>query len=154
MAFKCRCYVENQDGPIEGNMDDGSFLVFEINFEVYLPYDTEQNKATGSRRITPFTLTCEKGKQTPLIVKTLCEGQTCPKIQLDWYQIDDKGTESIYFTTLFENAKIIQIKEIMPSTKYKDLEKIGYLDVVSFVSQNYTWTHVPSGVEYTESMIV
>ncbi len=154
MAFKCKAYVENQDGPVEGSMEDGAILVFEINFEVYLPYDTEQNKATGSRRITPFTMICEKGKQTPMIVKTLCEGQTCPKIQLDWYQIDDSGSESVYFTTVFENAKIIRIKELMPSTKYEISENVGYLDEVSFVSQQYTWTHAPTGVEYTESMIV
>ena len=51
MAFKCKAYVENQDGPVEGNLNDGGILVFEMNFEVYLPFDSEQNKPTGSRRI-------------------------------------------------------------------------------------------------------
>ena len=153
MAFKCTCLVENQDGPVEGKLEDGSFQVFQIDFEVYLPYDTELNKPEGSRRLNPCKIVFEKGPQSPLLMKTLCEGQTCPKIELKWYTIDDSGSEAVFYTTTFENAKIINMKEWMPLTKMKETENIGYLEEIDIVAQKYTWTHEGKGVEYTEEQV-
>lgn len=153
MAFKCSCLAENQDGPIDGPLADGSFQVFQIEFEVYLPYDMELNKPEGSRRLNPCTITFEKGPQSPLFMKTLCEGQTCPKIEISWYTIDQAGTEKVYFVTTFENAKIVRMKEWMPLTKVSDTENVGHLDSVSIVAEKYTWSHTDKGVEYTEEQV-
>jgi type VI secretion system Hcp family effector len=153
MAFKCQCLVENQDGPVEGKLSDGSFQVFQIDFGVYLPFDTELNKPEGSRRMNPCKIVCEKGPQSPLLMKTLCEGQSCPKIELNWYTIDERGTETKYFTTTFENAKIVSMKEWMPLTKVKETENIGHLEEIAIVAEKYNWNYLPKGVEYTEEKV-
>ena len=49
--------VKNHEGnELEGPREDKSCLVFEFHHEVYLPYDKEENKIQGSRRISAFTI--------------------------------------------------------------------------------------------------
>ncbi len=154
MPFKLSCLLENQDGPIEGTLSDGSIQVFKFDFQVYLPFDAELNKPTGSRRLNPAAIICEKGPHTPLLIKTLCEGQTCPSIVVKWFRIEDDGSEKEYFTTTFEDAKIIKVNESMPLTKIKDQENIGHLDEFHFVARKYTWLFIEKGIEYSEEDVL
>jgi type VI secretion system secreted protein Hcp len=152
MAFKCTCLFENEDGPVEGALKDGSFKVFQVDFEVELPFDPESAEPKGSPRKRPCTLVIEKGPQSPLLMKTICEGQNCPKIELNWFTIDNKGNESVYFTTTFENAKLVKMREFMPLTKAEATKDIGHLEEIALVAEKYTWNYLPTGVEFTEEL--
>ncbi len=154
MAFKCYAFIENQDGPVDGPTEDGSIEVFEVDAEVYLPYDSELNKATGTRRISPINIVFEKGQHSPLLMKTLCEGQTCPEIRLDWYRIESDGSEKVYFTSTLTNAKIVRMKEWSPLTKIREQEHLGHLEEISIVAEEYKWLFEPKGIEYVEKPLV
>ena len=150
MAFKSYVFIENQDGPVDGPLEDGSIEIFEIDAEVYLPYDTELNKPQGTRRINPVKIVFEKGPHSPLLMKTLCEGQTCPEIKINWQRIEPDGSEKVYFTTTLKNAKVVRFKEWSPLTKIPEQENIGHLEEISVVAEEYLWLYEPKGIEYNE----
>ena len=154
MAFKCYAFVENQDGPIEGPLEDGSIEVFEVDAEVYLPYDTELSRPQGSRRINPIKIVFEKGPHSPLLMKTLCEGQTCPEIKINWQTIGDDGSEKTYYSTTLTNAKIVRMREWAPLTKIKEQEHHGHLEEISIVAEEYSWLFEEKGIEYHEVPLV
>ncbi len=150
MAFKSYAFIENQDGPVEGPLEDGSIEVFEVKANVYLPYDTELNKPQGTRRIEPVEITFEKGPHSPLLMKTLCEGQTCPEVKINWQRIESDGSEKVYYSTTLKNAKVVRMEEISPLTKVPSQENMGHLEKIALVAEEYVWLYEPSGITYEE----
>ena len=66
MAMKGELTVKNHEGTqLEGPRENGSSLVFEYEHQVYLPFDSEENKIQGSRRIGSFTLIKDVDQLTP-----------------------------------------------------------------------------------------
>ena len=57
MAMKGEITVKNHEGTqLEGPRENSSSLVFEFDHQVYLPFDQEENRVQGSRRIGAFTV--------------------------------------------------------------------------------------------------
>ena len=57
MAVKGEIIIKNHEGSeLEGPRENNSCLVFEFEHQVYLPYDKEENKIQGSRRISAFSI--------------------------------------------------------------------------------------------------
>lgn len=159
MAFKGELFIEGPDGPLEGPRENGTSLVYEYNHEVYLPFETETNTVQGSRRITAFSLTKDVDKITPILYQYCCEGTKLPKVIVVLYKIIETS-EIPYFNYTLENATIVSVKNIMPTTKQKENENIGHLEEVKFMAPTFTWNFEPTDEQgreggsptYTESM--
>jgi len=151
MAMKGELTVQNHEGTqLEGPRENGSSLVFEYEHQVYLPYDMEENKIQGSRRIGAFTLIKDVDQLTPQLYEMVALGRTCKEVIITLYRINSEGDESPYFTYKLEDAKIVSVDNYMPSTKYPENENVGHLERVKFLAKKFTWEYLEGGIIYTE----
>ncbi|KAA0227664.1 type VI secretion system tube protein Hcp [bacterium] len=152
MAVKGELSVWNHENTqLEGPRGNKSSLVFEYEHEVYMPFDREDNKLQGTRRIDAFSVTKEIDKLTPQLYEIVCKGRNCKKVQISLYRIaKDGGDEEEYFRYILEDAKIISVRNHMPITKYEQNENIGHLETVRFLAKSFSWQYLEGGVEYTE----
>lgn len=143
MAFKGEIYIEGPDGPVEGPRENGTSLVYEFDFEVYLPYEMETNRIQGSRRITAFNVTKDIDKMTPILYQYCCEGTRLKKVTIVLYKIKE-ASETPYFNYILENATIVSVNNSMPTTKKKENENVGHLEKVKFMAEKFTWNNDPT----------
>lgn len=154
MPMKGELYVQDHEGKqLEGPRDNKSSLIFEFNHEVYLPYDKDENKPTGPRKITAFTVTKEIDKLTPLLYQMVSKGRNSKKIEIRLYRNapdDGSGELEHYFNYLFEDAKIISVENYMPFAKIKENEDLGHLEKIKFVAREIEWEFKKGNVKYRE----
>jgi type VI secretion system secreted protein Hcp len=151
MAMKGELLVKNHEGTmLEGPRENGSSLVFEYDHKVYLPYDMEENKIQGSRRIGSFTITKDVDQLTPQLYEMVCLGRSCKEVEITLYKINEEGDEAPYFKYLLEDAKIVSVENLMPSTKILENENVGHLEQVNFLAKKFTWEYLEGGIIYTE----
>ncbi|RQW07067.1 MAG: type VI secretion system tube protein Hcp [Calditrichaeota bacterium] len=151
MAMKGELTVKNHEGTqLEGPRENGSSLVFEYEHNVYLPFDTEENKIQGSRRIAAFKLIKDVDQLTPQLYEMVALGRTCKEVVITLYRINEEGDEKPYFTYTLEDAKIVNVKNYMPSTKYPENENVGHLEEVKFLAKKFTWEYLEGGIIYQE----
>jgi len=151
MAMKGELTVMNHEGTqLEGPRENGSSLVFEYEHQVYLPFDSEENKIQGSRRIGSFTLIKDVDQLTPQLYEMVCLGRTCKEVTITLYRINEEGDEKPYFKYLLEEAKIVSVDNYMPSTKYPENENVGHLERVNFLAKKFTWEYLEGGILYQE----
>ena len=152
MAVKGEITIKNHEGNVlEGPRENNSSLVFEFNHKVYLPFDKEENKIQGSRRISEFSIIKDIDKLTPQLYDIVCNGRKCNEVNIVLYRIAaDTGEEEEYFHYILEEAKIVSVENWMPSTKIDANENIGHLEQVRFLAKKFTWKYLDGGIEYQE----
>ncbi|TFH02786.1 MAG: type VI secretion system tube protein Hcp [Calditrichales bacterium] len=151
MAMKGEITIKNHEGTaLEGPRENGSSLVFEYEHKVFLPFDQEENRVQGSRRIAGFKVTKDIDRLTPQLNEMVCLGRTCKEVVITLYKINDEGDEKPYFTYTLENAKIVSVKNFMPSTKIAENENVGHLEQVEFLAKKFTWEFMEGGIIYSE----
>lgn len=152
MAVKGEIIITNHEGTaLEGPRENGSSLVFEFDHSVYLPYDSEENKIQGSRRVGAFTVVKDIDRLTPQLYEMVCLGRTCTEVTITLYRINQEGgDEEPYFVYRLENAKIVSVDNYMPSTKYLENENIGHLEKVRLLAKSFTWEYLDGGIMYQE----
>jgi type VI secretion system secreted protein Hcp len=155
MAVKGEITIKNHEGnELEGPRENKSSLVFEFDHEVYLPYDSEENKIQGSRRISAFTIVKDIDRLTPQLYDMVCNGRMCKEVKIQLYRIAaETGEEEVYFTYTLADAKIVSVENWMPSTKYPANENIGHLEKVKFLARSFTWEIVDGGIMYNETTV-
>ena len=152
MAVKGEIIIKNHEGNVlEGPRENGSSLVFEFNHQVYLPFDKEENKIQGSRRISEFTILKDIDKLSPQLYDIVCNGRKCTEVQIILYRIAaETGEEEEYFHYILEEAKIVSVENMMPSTKIVENENQGHMEKVKFLAKKFTWKYLDGGIEYQE----
>jgi type VI secretion system secreted protein Hcp len=152
MAVKGEIIIKNHEGSeLEGPRENNSCLVFEFEHQVYLPYDKEENKIQGSRRISAFSIVKDIDKLTPQLYDIVCNGRKCTEIKIILYRIAaETGEEEEYFNYTLEDAKIVSVENWMPSTKIEANENIGHLEKVTMLAKKFTWSFLDGGIEYQE----
>jgi type VI secretion system secreted protein Hcp len=152
MAVKGEMTIKNHEGSaLEGSRENGSSLVFEFDHEVYLPYDKEENKIQGSRRVSAFSVIKDIDKLTPQLYDIVCNGRKCTEIKIVLFRIAaETGEEEEYFNYILEDAKIVSVKNWMPSTKIEENENIGHLEKVTMLARKIKWSYLDGGIEYEE----
>lgn len=140
-------------GSVEIGGRVGSIEVMEFHHDLRIPTDPHTGHLTGVRMHSPVRLIKAYDKSSPYLYKACCEGQTFKEVRIDWYEIDDTGTEVVYFTHLLENVKVSSVRAYMPNTKEPDKERYTHLEEVAFVYSKITWTYTDGSLEYTDAWI-
>ncbi|MBW3001311.1 type VI secretion system tube protein Hcp [Candidatus Woesearchaeota archaeon] len=147
-ALPAYMWVEGPDGPIEGSVQtpgkEGSVKDIGFSHEVYLPYDEETGKITGSRRHRHLTITKNFDKSSPLLYQALCQGTSLPFVEIKWYRIDNQAMEEHYFTMYLQDVIIVSIKPWMPNTDNPANQYFKPMEDVSFLYRDITWTWIPT----------
>jgi type VI secretion system secreted protein Hcp len=152
MAVKGEILIKNHEGnELKGPRENGTSLVFEFNHEVYLPYEKEQNKIQGSRKITAFEVVKEIDQLTPQLYQIVCTGQLCKEIKIVLYRIGmESGEEEPYFNYILKDAKIVSVINWMPPTYDAANEGIGHLEKVKMLAKEFNWEFIEGGITYVE----
>ncbi len=143
-----------QQGVIEGSCDieerEGTILVQAFDHTVEIP--TDQRGMVAGRRIhRPMMITKETDKSTPMLYQALCEEERLLEVRLDWYRIDDMGSEELYFSILMENAQIARMHPWVPNVLDRRNETLRHMEDVFFIYEKITWLWEPDGIEYEDA---
>ncbi len=157
------CYI-SIEGQTQGNITAGAFtsdsvgniyveghedevLVQEFSHVVTVPTDPPQSgQPSGQRVHKPFKFTSALNKATPLMYNALASGEMLPKVELKWYRTSVEGKQEHFFSTILEDATIIDINCNMPP-HCQDAANADFTQLVT-VSLSYrkvTWEHAVAG---------
>ncbi len=154
MPAKGELLVKNHEGnDLAGPRENGSSFIFEFNHEVFLPYDREENKMTGSRKVDAFTVIKDINQLTPQLYDMCANGRKCTEVKIILYRTAETGEEEEYFHYILEEARIVSVKNYMPNTKIDDYDNMGHLEEVKFLARKFTWAYLDGGIEYTEESL-
>ena len=153
MAVKGEVLFKSQGAELEGPRENHTSLVYEFNHEVYLPYESEENRIQGSRRLKAFELIKNVDRLTPQLFQIACNGATCEEITVTLYRIaENTGEEEPYFVFVLTEARIVSVRPWMPATYIAENESIGHLESLKIIAQSITYKYLEGGIEYTEDI--
>ena len=146
-----------KQGAIEGDCEmkgrEGSILVKAFDYNVSIPRDRSTGLATGKRVHSPLSIVKEYDKSSPLMYQALCTGEQMSTVEIKWFRVAPDGTEEHYFTTMLENAIIVEIQPYMAMTSDPSTEHMGHMEKVSFTFRTITWTNEIAGTTYTDDWL-
>lgn len=156
MAVKGEVLFQNDGGTVlPGPRENETCLVYEFTHEVYLPYETEENRIQGSRRVTAYELVKNIDELTPQLYQICCNGATCKEIKVTLFRIaEGSGEEEPYFTYTLKKARIVSVQNWMPATYIAENESVGHLERVKLIAQEIEWEYIAGGIIYTENMVM
>src|SRR5699024_8699786 len=89
-------------------------LVQAIYHEDTFPTDTHKSQLSGQRVHKAFKFTVALNKAVPLMYNALAAGELLPKVEVKWYRTSMEGKQEHFFTTLIEDAIIVDMDLVMP----------------------------------------
>ncbi len=78
-----------------------------------IPRDPQSGQPTGQRVHKPVVITKVFDKASPLLLAALTSGERLTKVEIQWYRTSAAGTQEHYYTTVLEDAIIVDIKDYM-----------------------------------------
>ncbi|MFH3825743.1 type VI secretion system tube protein TssD [Acinetobacter pittii] len=82
---------------------------------------------------------------SPLLLAALTSGERLTKVEIQWYRTSAAGTQEHYYTTVLEDAIIVDIKDYMHNCQDPGNAHFTHLEDVHFTYRKITWTHEVSG---------
>ncbi|WP_458024188.1 type VI secretion system tube protein TssD, partial [Pseudomonas aeruginosa] len=73
--------------------------------------DPQSGQPTGQRVHKPVVITKVFDKASPLLLAALTSGERLTKVEIQWYRTSAAGTQEHYYTTVLEDAIIVDIKD-------------------------------------------
>lgn len=128
---------------VEGHEDE--ILVQEVKHIVTVPTDPQSGQPSGQRVHRPLKFTCALNKAVPLMYNALAAGEMLPTVTLKWYRTSIDGKQEHFFSTLLEDATIVDITSVLPHAQ--DPSKADYTQLieVSMAYRKITWEHTVAG---------
>jgi len=128
---------------VEGHEDE--ILVQEIKHTVAVPTDPQSGQPSGQRVHRPLKFTTALNKSVPLLYNALASGESLPTVTLKWYRTSIDGKQEHFFSTLLEDATIVNIDTVMPHAQDSHKADITQLIEVSLAYRKITWEHTVAG---------
>ncbi len=132
-------------GKIEGDCTqkgrEKTILVYAVSHQIEIPRDKLTGLPTGQRIHKPLTVTKHTDPATPLLYQACASGEQMKKWQLDYYHINDKGQEELYYQVQLENAIVVSINHYKPMTFVEENKPYHDMEEVSFTYEKITWSH-------------
>lgn len=155
------CYI-SIEGKTQGNITAGAFtaesvgnvyveghedemLVQAIQHDVSIPTDAQSGQPSGQRVHKPFTFTVSLNKAVPLMYNALASGELLPRVEVKWYRTSMEGKQEHFFSTIIEDAIIVDLDLTMPHCLDVNNANFTQLLNVSLSYRKITWEHVVSG---------
>ncbi|MEM9996414.1 MAG: type VI secretion system tube protein TssD [Bacteroidota bacterium] len=150
-------FTSNNDGEIAGSVEiegrEETSEVHEFHSNVYFPTDIHRGSPSGKRIHSPAVLIKEVDKSSPILYNHLTEGTVFTKIVINWYKVQDDGTELLYFMHTIEHARLVGMKMMMPNVKDPAKQTFGHLEELSIAYRRITWSWLDGGIEATDDWI-
>ena len=121
---------------------DKESLVKGFTHNITIPRDPLSGQPSGQRVHAPFVVTKLMDKASPLLMNALVTGETLPKIEIKQYRTNYEGKLEHYYTTILEDAVIVDIKGDAPHRiEGVEVADVAPLEHVSFSYRKISWRH-------------
>ncbi len=152
MALTSYLTLEGKNqGKMEGDCTqkgrEKTILVYATEHFVEIPRDSLTGLPTGQRIHKPFKITKRIDPSSPLLYQACTSGEQMKTWQLDYYHINDKGQEELYFQVKLENAIIVEIKSYKENVLIEEYKALPDMEDVSFSYTKITWSHKTANKE-------
>ncbi|KSE54345.1 Hcp1 family type VI secretion system effector, partial [Pseudomonas aeruginosa] len=138
-------FTEDSVGNTYQEGHEDQVMVQGFNHEVIIPRDPQSGQPTGQRVHKPVVITKVFDKASPLLLAALTSGERLTKVEIQWYRTSAAGTQEHYYTTVLEDAIIVDIKDYMHNCQDPGNAHFTHLEDVHFTYRKITWTHEVSG---------
>lgn len=122
---------------------EGTVEVRELTHKIYLPTDPDDGSLTGTRKHQALVIRKLLDKSSPLLFKMLCTGQTIPKIDFTYYEINDRGEEMPFQRITLERVKVADYHMINANI-------LGWAEDVAFRYEKITFAHLDGNIVHTD----
>lgn len=144
MALNAYLTLKGQtQGNIKGSVTqkgrEGKIMVIAAHHEVLQPHDPATGQATGKRRHSPFVITKEVDKSSPLLYTAWATNEKMLQWQLQFWRPGPAGVEKQAYTIELVNANIASIGLTMPNNKVPETANLAEYEDIAFVYQNIKW---------------
>ncbi len=108
---------------------------------ITIPRDPLSGQPSGQRVHSPYIVTKLLDKASPLLMNALVSGETLPKIEIKKYRTNYEGKLEHYYTTILEDAVIVDINSDAPHVIGEKERDVAPLEHVSFSYRKISWRH-------------
>lgn len=136
---------EESVGTLSQQDHENEIMIEAMEHEIYLPRDRQSGQPSGQAVHNPLMITKIFDKSSPLLYNALVSGESL-SITITWYRTSADGMQEKYFTHKLNDARVVNIKAIMPNCLDLTKETFTHMEEVSFSYKGITWGH-ESGVE-------
>jgi type VI secretion system secreted protein Hcp len=131
------------NGYVQGHEDE--ILIQEIQHSVGVPTDPQSGQPSGPRVHKPFIFTSSLNKATPLMYQALATGERLSEVSVRWYRTSTEGGYENFFSTVMEDATIVEIDTVLPHAQVESNKGFAQLIKVSLSYRSIAWVHEVSG---------
>ena len=116
-----------------------------ISHIVTVPTDPQSGQPSGQRVHKAFKFTCSLNKAVPLMYNALASGEMLPKVQVTWFRTSIDGRQEEFFSTVLEDAVIVDMNLVMPNAQDPSNAPYTQLLEVSMSYRKINWDHTIAG---------
>jgi type VI secretion system secreted protein Hcp len=152
-----------KQGDIKGSVTqkgrEGKIMVIAANHEVVTPRDIVSGLPVGRHTHKPFVITKQLDKSSPLLYTALVNNENIISWELQFWTAAagaggaGAGTEKQHYTVQLNNARITDIRFVMPNNKIPELAKLTEYEEVEFVYESIEWTWTDGGITASDKWI-
>jgi type VI secretion system secreted protein Hcp len=137
-------------GDIKGSVTEtgkeDSIRVIAASHELLCPTDATTGLPTGKRKHTPFTITKEVDRATPLLYQAMVNNESLVAWKLQFWTPSPTGQPFQHYTVELTNASICDIRFEMLNNQVPENAPHREREHISFVYQFITWTWTTGGI--------
>lgn len=146
---KASVVIQGREGTAEGHAFD---------YCVEIPADKNSGQLTAVRKHSNVILTKTMDSASPVLFDAVCRGKTLKGVRLDWYRINENGTEEIYYTHTLTDVKVVKLRQFMEHVKKQENDQLSHQEEVHLrfrkIEMNYPDGNIQASDDWTESRSV
>ncbi len=119
-----------------------TILVYALDHDIEIPTDTHTGLPSGQRIHHPLIITKHLDPASPLICQACCNGEHLSNFQLDFYSINEKGKEELYYQIILTDSIIVKVETYFPLTFLQDNKPYHHMEKVYFTYSAINWEHL------------
>lgn len=113
--------VDGQGQQVNANVKikgrEGTAEVQAFDYHVSIPADPNTGALTAVRKHGTAMVTKTYDAASPVLFDACCRGKNLQSMKVNWYRINDKGEEEIYFTHTLTDVKVVKVRQFMLNVK-------------------------------------
>ncbi|MCK4608442.1 MAG: type VI secretion system tube protein Hcp [Gammaproteobacteria bacterium] len=143
---KANVQIKGREGTAEGHAFD---------YTVSIPSDKNTGQLTAVRQHHNVILIKALDSASPVLFDACCRGKTLQSVRFDWYHINDRGEEEVYFTHTLSSVKVVAVKQFMLHVKDPHNDGYNHQEEVSMrfqkIDLNYPDGNIKASDDWLES---
>ncbi|MGA4816298.1 Hcp family type VI secretion system effector [Pseudomonas aeruginosa] len=125
-------FTEDSVGNTYQEGHEDQVMVQGFNHEVIIPRDPQSGQPTGHACTSRWSSPRSSTRPRRLLLAALTSGERLTKVEIQWYRTSAAGTQEHYYTTVLEDAIIVDIKDYMHNCQDPGNAHFTHLEDVHF----------------------